>query len=177
MVTFFEELGRNYVFNVLRLVLYPSFQVRNVLILQVEQVHVVFFLLAKQIRATLEFLLAINDDFTAEDLQRVVEILDREDDARSTRQCLNISPAIPQLCQEFLHEAKLLNHVQMTLDINLVVESCSELLEWVDSHLDLWLRDSETATQSGMLSIKRLYRCSSDELLNLVRKDHDLCFR
>jgi len=139
LVAFFKEFGGNDVFDVLGGILNSSLQVRDLLVFQIDHLQVVFFFLTEEIRATLEFLLPINDDFPAECRQGLIEVSNSEDDTRSTCQCLYLRAPIAQLGQELLNKAQLLYQVEMRLYVNLVVESRSKLLERVDAHLDLGL--------------------------------------
>ena len=109
-----------------------------------------------------------DDDFAAEDLKRVIEVFHCENDSWSARQCLNFRAAVPQLGQELLYEAEFHGHVEVALDVHPVVERRSELLERMDSHLDLGLRDLEAAAEGRVLRVQRLHGRACDHLFNLV---------
>lgn len=83
LVSLLKELGRDDIFNVLCCVFSSRFQVCDLLVLDVEQLHVVFLLLCKHVASTIELLLSIGDNLAGKVLDGVVEVLDGEDDTWS----------------------------------------------------------------------------------------------
>ena len=58
--------------------------------------------------------LGILECLLTEDRDALVEVFHREDDARPTRQSVDLRASVTQPSQELLHEADLVDDVQMT---------------------------------------------------------------
>ena len=109
--------------------------------------------LSEQIGATLELLFAVDDNFAAEDVQRCTEVSMSKHVSWSTSQCLYLRASVSQLGQELLYKAEFNCYVEVTLNVHPVVECRGELLERMNSHLDLCLRDREAPTEGGDLRV------------------------
>lgn len=174
LIAFLEQARRDDVFNVLRLVLDALIELTNLLILHIDQVQVVLFFLTEEIAVRFELMHAICDEFAAETLDSIVEVLASEDNTRATSQSLNLRSTIGQLGQEVLYKAKLLHHIEVLIRVNLVIECGRKLLERMDAILDLGHLTLEALNKRGRLSVESLHRCTHDVLLNLVLQDEDL---
>ena len=116
------------------------------------------FLLEGQVAPAFELLFPVDYDLSAERLDGVIKVLSCEDYARARRQSLHLRAPITQLGQELLYKAELDHHVEVALDIDPVEESCRKLLEWVDSELELGLREREATSEGCVLGIECLDR-------------------
>lgn len=137
--------------------------------------HMLFFL-GKKIAATLELLLSICHNFATEILYRIIEVLSCEDNTRAWCQSFNIGTSIGQLGQELLHKGKFRDKIKMLLNVNLIIQSGCELLEWMNSHLNFGLWDGKASSKSHCFRINCFNRGPSDMLLNLIWKHHYFCF-
>ena len=61
--------------------------------------------LAEKVTSALELLLAVNDHFPAEMVQRIIKISHYEDNAGTRGQSLHLCAPIGELGEEFLHKA------------------------------------------------------------------------
>ena len=122
----------------------------------------------EEITATLQLLFSISDHFPAEVLDGIVEVFPSEDNSRTRGKCLHLCASIAKLSQKLLHKSQLDHHIKMFLHVDSIVERRCKLLERMDSHLNLWLRQSEAPRQGCILSIDSLDSCPCDMLLNLV---------
>ena len=126
------------------------------------------FLLAKQVRSRFQLFFSELDDWAAEVLNALVDVLLCENHARSWSECINLSSSVPQSGQERLHWFNLIRDVKVHRGVNFVIESGGKLLEWVNMELDLgnWL--CKASAESSNFTVKSLDWSSGDMLLNLV---------
>lgn len=63
----------------------------------------------------------------------------------------------------------------MRIGVTFIEQSCCELLEWMNMHLDGWYCFQKARTKSLVLILKRLSCCSDYELFNLIFEYLNLC--